>query len=59
MEESEQIISQFLDLPEGIDLSTFEPLGAVFTNEEEAQAFILRATPVVQPSQTKARDTLK
>ena len=44
LEESEQIISQFLDLPEGINLSTFEPLGAVFTNEEEAQAFILRAT---------------
>ena len=52
LEESEQIISQFLDLPEGIDLSTFEPLGAVFTNEEEAQ---VRGQPVVQPFKRRSR----
>lgn len=44
LEESENILSDYLDLPKGIDLATFEPLEAVFSNEEAAQEFLLRAT---------------
>ena len=44
LEESEAIVSQYLSLPEDIDLSSFEPLREVFNDGEKAKTFVLRAT---------------
>lgn len=42
--EAEVIVSQYLALPEGIDLASFEPLREVFAEGEKARNFILKAT---------------
>ena len=42
--EAEDVVSQFLSLPEDIELSTFEPLREVFKDGEKARDFILKST---------------
>ena len=44
LEESEEIVSSVLNLPPAIDLSSFEPLGAVLTESELSKMAVLRST---------------
>ena len=44
MADAESLVVQYLSLPGGIELSSFEPLQEVFKRGEKAQGFTLRAT---------------
>ena len=44
LNEAEEVVSQFLDLPANIDFPSFEPLREVFKDGDKAKAFILKST---------------